>query len=541
MARPIKNVAVTRCVSEAEKHKTPCKYRSSLTRRVTTCDCRCDIFYGTGHKLRTSRDRQEYLVLPCQLMAFLFTLSIVSAVALSNMHSGGNLGHPTVCCLASLLCVLIPLAVAVAFRTRILDRLNRDPDNARRYMRVYLHSERCVAVMWFVSVCLVVFVCRWPAIVRDHWEFGEAILLDELLILLPIVLPLFLQRAIAFDVERWAKQHARRNHPRLSRRWHFAWSQSRVDVGVAIAPILLVTTCWDLCRVFLPRFAQGGSGWALMLLPLVAGYAAVPLFLRLLWTTTALTSGSLRSDLLLMAKRAKLPIRNIIVCHTPHQVPNAAVTGILPSLTYVVLTDGLMRRFDDDGIKAAFAHELGHIGCQHNTLRMFALLLPATLFGLLFKILASSVSPAFNAYANLLVQPGMCLFFTVCYLVFAFGWFCRQLEHQADVFACRILISTGDDAMRDSMRARLRTGDADTVRDSAATCYLSVLQKLSAASPPHRRQWLHPSFDQRSRFLCEALQNGVFYRQFERRLGLAGLTLKTLVVGSLVVCIALAS
>ena len=49
MAQPIKNVTVTRRVSEAQKHRKLYEHNSSLTRRVTICSCRGDIFYGTGH------------------------------------------------------------------------------------------------------------------------------------------------------------------------------------------------------------------------------------------------------------------------------------------------------------------------------------------------------------------------------------------------------------------------------------------------------------------------------------------------------------
>lgn len=354
-------------------------------------------------------------------MALLFTLSIVCAVALSSTRDGNNTDHPGIYCLASLLCVLIPIALAVAFRTRILRSLDRDPDNARRYMRAFLHSERCVAFIWFASTCLLMFLCRWPAVVRYNWNLREAVLLDELLILMPIVLPLFLHKAIQFDVEYWASQQARSRRPRPASRWRFAWEQSRVYVGIAIVPILLLTFCWDLSRVFLPRYAHGSLGWMLLLLPLAVLFVAFPLLLRFLCATTKLSDGSLRTRLFQLADRAQLPVRNVVVWHTPCQSPNASVTGILPSLTYVFLTDELMKQLDDDEITAAFAHELGHIGCNHSAFRMFALLLPVTLFGLFFKLLAGDVSLATKAHASLFAQPGICLFITLVYLVFVFG------------------------------------------------------------------------------------------------------------------------
>ena len=50
MARFIKNVPVTRRVSEGEKRECPYKRRPSLTRRVSTLIHRWDIFNEAGHR-----------------------------------------------------------------------------------------------------------------------------------------------------------------------------------------------------------------------------------------------------------------------------------------------------------------------------------------------------------------------------------------------------------------------------------------------------------------------------------------------------------
>ena len=458
-------------------------------------------------------------------MALLFALSILCAVALSSSCASREAEHPVICCLGVLLCTALSPALAFVFRVWVLRRLIRDPQNARQYMRVYLISERSLAVVWFTTACLLVFACHWPAVVRCNWNLFELVLLDELLILVPIALPLFLMKVVQYDIEYWARLYAIPNHTRRTDRWRFAWEQSRVYIGIAIVPILLLTTCWDLSRVFLPRLVEGGWEWIVLLLPLVILFAAFPLLLRVMWPTTELPNRSLHSQLLRMAKRAQLSVRNVIVWHAPSHAPNAAVTGVLPWLTYVFLTDELVKQFDDDEIEATFAHELGHIGCHHNVLRMFALLLPAALLGLLVNIGASGVSTVPNAHTNLVAQPGICLFITMFYLVFVFGWFCRQLEHQADVFACRLLMRAQDAVTQDTLAQ-------DTVRATASARYQSVLQKLSAVAQPDRREWLHPSLNQRSRFLTQALANSAFYRRFERRLAAARLLVTSLTLSS---------
>jgi hypothetical protein len=72
----------------------------------------------------------------------------------------------------------------------------------------------------------------------------------------------------------------------------------------------------------------------------------------------------------------------------------------------------------------------------------------------------------------------------------------------------------------------------DTVRATASARYQSVLQKLSAVAQPDRREWLHPSLNQRSRFLTQALANSAFYQRFERRLAAARLLVTSLTLSS---------
>ena len=57
--------------------------------------------------------------------------------------------------------------------------------------------------------------------------------------------------------------------------------------------------------------------------------------------------------------------RDILVWHTHYNMGNAAVMGVVPQMRYVLLSDLLLERMDDEQIEAVFAHEIGHVVHRH--------------------------------------------------------------------------------------------------------------------------------------------------------------------------------
>src|SRR6266700_3129563 len=72
---------------------------------------------------------------------------------------------------------------------------------------------------------------------------------------------------------------------------------------------------------------------------LSAALIAIPLFLRLFLGLRPLPEGPLRQRLFATARRLGFRFSNVLVWNTRHGVANAMVTGVLPWLRYVVVTD----------------------------------------------------------------------------------------------------------------------------------------------------------------------------------------------------------
>jgi len=97
------------------------------------------------------------------------------------------------------------------------------------------------------------------------------------------------------------------------------------------------------------------GGYAL--LAFVTPIWLVPLFYRL----TPLAEGDLRSRLLRLAERARVPAVGVWIADQSRRsrTANAAVTG-LGRTRRILLSDTLVNRFEPEEVEAVLAHELGH-------------------------------------------------------------------------------------------------------------------------------------------------------------------------------------
>src|SRR5204863_6652750 len=65
------------------------------------------------------------------------------------------------------------------------------------------------------------------------------------------------------------------------------------------------------------------------------------------------------------ARRLRFRFSNVLVWNTRNLVANAMVTGFIPWVRYVILTDRLIDELTPDEIEAVFGHEVGHIKHHH--------------------------------------------------------------------------------------------------------------------------------------------------------------------------------
>ena len=135
-----------------------------------------------------------------------------------------------------------------------------------------------------------------------------------------------------------------------------------------------------------------------------------------------------------MCRRAGVRYSQILVWNTDHHVGNAAVMGVLPWLRYVLLSDVLLERMNDQEIEAVFAHELGHVVHRHMTwYAIFFIALTLVGGGLYLMVYPHLRTLGDTTAAAIPVTFGMLAFFLL------FGALSRRCERQADVYAARTM------------------------------------------------------------------------------------------------------
>lgn len=157
---------------------------------------------------------------------------------------------------------------------------------------------------------------------------------------------------------------------------------------------------------------------------------AVPILLRVIWTTAPLPPGDLEKVLAAWSRGAGFGYREIRVWDPGNaEALNAAVAGLLPRLRIVFLSRGLVEKLGGAEILAVFAHEAGHVKRGHAFLGMGL----GLGWGGFMLAADGGILPVSGA-AALAVQAGITAAFALLY-----GAVSRRLERQADLWAAEAL------------------------------------------------------------------------------------------------------
>lgn len=414
---------------------------------------------------------------PFLMIAVLLTVTAAEAVPTEPI------GHALDRAMGTLTVCLI-VAVWAEWSARRLCRqlLTHSEGWARRQRRV----RRLHLTLVMAGGAVACYLLRWPQVVREDWALGGWPLVDDVLILLPLLGPLAHGWAAYYEVDRTAallgELRGLSSHIDGSC-WRHMARQARDDLGLVVAPMLLVLAAQDLAGLLFP------AGWddavaAVQVVTLIGVLLFMPLWLRRLWSSSPLTPGPLRDRLERTAASVGLRIRDYLEWHTESQVTNAAVAGFLPRCRYVFLTDRLLQAFDDDELEAVLLHEAAHVQRRHLALRLLVLgwpfgawvgvqaIWPGVTERLVALLESCGVAPSWQVAIGLPVLMA-------AYLVVTLGAFARLLEYDADLWAAE------------------RSADPE-----AMTRALAKLARMSG-DRRSRGSWMHPSLDHRITLLRE--------------------------------------
>ncbi|MCC7409133.1 MAG: M48 family metalloprotease, partial [Phycisphaeraceae bacterium] len=342
----------------------------------------------------------------------------------------------------------------------VLWRTGRQLDRGR--IEPWLPRSRRLGVLFRAAAVAIYGLdlsCGWIEAVRGL--VGDIVLIDELLVLTPTLALWAWSWWCDAGIDRrlrqavWMRQIDQgHTPPAVPSRGRYLLRQLRHQVGPVLVPAMTLLGWWEA----LPYCGLSSTPWLLaggeeLTSPRELGfYAGVlglmllsPWMLRLVWSTTALPGGTLRESVVALAERSGVKLNGLLLWKTDGAMANAAVTGFIRPLRYLLLSDALLENMDLPLVQAVTAHELAHVRRRH----LFWLAMLALALGVALSTAFDAATPLLEAEgASDWLRAGATL--TVGgsgVLVWAavFGWISRRFERQADTFAAVQLTRLRDD------------------------------------------------------------------------------------------------
>ena len=358
----------------------------------------------------------------------------------------------------------------------------------------------CHSAVWLIASLAIIWAVRWQDVVRGNWNLDQWLVLDEAIILAPIILSLVASWAIFYQLQYsiagadngQAKQKPARRRLRQSRS-AFVSIRFRVYFLMVLVPIALVVLAKDLGPWVntLPNPVQGGI-FATVLLAMAAGF---PFLLTWIWKTKQIQDTSLKSELLRTCKLHQLRVHDVRVWKTDHQIVNALVAGIIPRFRVILLSDVLISCFPKRELLAILRHEAGHLRLWHLPTRIGFAVLPLLALAIdkrnshgailgIQSILTELGWPTWTGLALLMSIYGV-------YAYFGLSWLSHQMEFEADIYACQ-------EDVKSEPLAKTKAVSVEYIDDMS-----DALLRLAAVNPEQieKNSLLHPSIGSRLRMI----------------------------------------
>ena len=222
---------------------------------------------------------------------------------------------------------------------------------------------------------------------------------------------------------------------------------------VILLPWLLVTLLADLLALSKPGPIQRllASPWgepALILAFFLVLLLIFPLLATRLWGCTPLPPGPVRERLEDFCRRQGVRFREILYWPLfEGRLLTAGVMGLSGRFRYLLITPALLQALDTEELEAVVAHEIGHVKHHHLLLYLLfflgfglfahlastpflVLMLDSRLLDQLIAVSGKSPLTIINVAGTLLL-----VVLIIIYFRFLFGFFMRNFERQADLYA----------------------------------------------------------------------------------------------------------
>jgi STE24 endopeptidase len=415
---------------------------------------------------------------------------------------------------------LFPFFLLITVTHVMIESLGKTLDKSGAWSAVH-RAENLISRGRFLAVgfhIFNIFFVGWPEAVRALT--GDIILIDELLILAPVLITWSLGWWSIGPIERRIREASlvrdldagKPLYPIVTRT-QFVLSNLRYHVFLLLVPMLILLAWAETIERYAPRIlgsvpsAAGGPpqldpamvpvATVLQLAGVFLLFILMPLGLRLVWDTIPMGPGVMRHTLETLCRRCRCKVGDLLVWRTHGLMLNGAVIGLFWPLRYILLTDALLDALTPAEVEAVTAHEVGHVRRRHLLWlagTMLASLMTASLvlsgvrvalFFVLPEFATSPVTEALLALASLL------------FALIALGYVSRRFEWQADAYAvAAISRSTAPgEPGPDGVGPVVATRPSNIITPEAVAAMHGALTTVARASglPIRKFTWRHGS------------------------------------------------
>jgi Zn-dependent protease with chaperone function len=359
-----------------------------------------------------------------------------------------------------------------------------------------------------------VLILGWVGLV--HRAIGDVVVIDELVIVSPVVLTIMASWWWFFPVERRLREAVVRRHlhdgtplaPLPTRAAYVLFWTGQLIMPVLV-PVLAITAWSEGIDALLNTQARGSiPAWvtpAAHVLGVLLLVLLLPIALTRLWRAVPMPPSSMRDALLAVCSRNRVRVRDLLVWRTSGSIHNAAVLGVVPSTRYILVTDAMLESFPLELLEGVLAHEVGHVRRRHLIwlgLSTLASLLATSLvfaFGASFAwqwwgVPQNPQAPLDDAPSGELALQVFAGLLSLACCAAIFGWVSRRFEWQADAFAASDLSLAADTP-------------SSVVTPEAAGRLRDALGEVAACNgiSPTRFMWRHGSIRDRQRRLTNLI------------------------------------
>ncbi len=390
----------------------------------------------------------------------------------------------------------------LALRT-IADEQKSQSSKKRRLSLVGAFSRA-----WLIGGLAGVILLGYGRVVME--QLGRYPLLGEIIVIAPFVLAVILTWLMEFPFHKTARDRVSQQHIAMGGQALPQWTLGQYLIYyirhyllLFAVPVGLIVFVIDSLAIFVYPFLPAEFREIILLGGVVISVGLVfifaPLLIVRIWKTTPLPEGELRDMLERMCAELNLRYRDILIWQSRSVVTNAAAMGLLGSLRYILLSDGLLENLDARQVRSIFAHETGHIKSHHifySGLFMFATVILGGSLGEYLAELTNQESFLLAPFLLVIVFGG-----------FGFGWISRRFERQCDVVAAWV----------GGMDGQVEEGDGKITQQGAAV-FSQALQRVGQLNGVAlgQRNWRHGSIGWRVSYILQLGASGGNREEIDR-------------------------